>query len=568
MRGLSKNLSYEQLKVNLLISSNDIVHVDTFDLYSARHRQSFIQQAATELGIDIRVIKTDLGKVLLKCEALQEAQIKQKLDTNKQKTDVVLSDDETQSALALLKSPDLLNSIMRDITRCGLVGENHNALASYLACISRKLDGPLAILVQSTSAAGKSALMDAVLNMMPDEDRVHYSAMTGQSLFYMGETDLKHKILAIAEEEGASQASYALKLLQSEGELTIASTGKDETTGNLVTKEYRVEGPVMLFLTTTAIDIDEELLNRCLVLTINESREQTQAIHQLQRKKRTLEGLLQKQDKQHIVKLHRNAQRLLKPLHVLNPYAERLTFLDSQTRMRRDHEKYLTLIDSIALLHQYQREVKTITRHDVPIEYVEVTIEDITLANQLAHDILGRTLDELPPQTRKLLDHMYTMVQAECKQQNVLQRDYRFSRKQLRDHIGWGDTQLRIHLERLVTMEYLITHGGSRGQRYVYELLYDGQGADGNTFMHGLIDVNVLKASPTTTSSRGQDPQFAGPSRPDSGANAGSSRPLKISQTSLSSDTYTTSIEILPKSTSKTKKNKASYRSHDTATLI
>ena len=58
--------------------------------------------------------------------------------------------------------------------------------------------------------------MDAVLNMLPEEERVQYSAMTGQSLFYMGETNLKHKILAIAEEEGAERR-YALKLLQSEG---------------------------------------------------------------------------------------------------------------------------------------------------------------------------------------------------------------------------------------------------------------------------------------------------------------------------------------------------------------
>jgi hypothetical protein len=93
--------------------------------------------------------------------------------------------------------------------------------------------GPLAIVVQSSSAAGKSSLMDAVLAFMPEEERIKYSAMTGQSLFYMGETNLKHKILAIAEEEGASRASYALKLLQSEGELTIASTGKDPNTGRM-----------------------------------------------------------------------------------------------------------------------------------------------------------------------------------------------------------------------------------------------------------------------------------------------------------------------------------------------
>ncbi len=113
--------------------------------------------------------------------------------------------------------------------------------------------------------------MDAVLNLIPPEERWQYSAMTGQSLFYLGETNLQHKILAIAEEEGVRQAAYALKLLQSDGELTIASTGKDDATGNLVTKQYTVKGPVMLMLTTTAIDVDEELLNRCLVLTVNDA---------------------------------------------------------------------------------------------------------------------------------------------------------------------------------------------------------------------------------------------------------------------------------------------------------
>ena len=202
--------------------------------------------------------------------------------------------------------------------------------------------------------------MEAVLAFVPEEERVHYSAMTGQSLFYMGETDLKHKILAIAEEEGAERASYALKLLQSEGELTIASTGKDPATGRLVTHEYRVEGPVVIFLTTTAIDLDEELLNRCLVLTVDEDREQTRAIHRAAARAPDPRGPAgAAATARRIVTLHRNAQRLLRPLLVANPYAERLTFLDDKTRTRRDHVKYLTLIRTIALLHQHQRPVKT-----------------------------------------------------------------------------------------------------------------------------------------------------------------------------------------------------------------
>ncbi len=215
------------------------------------------------------------------------------------------------------------------------------------------------------------------------------------------------------EEEGARHASYALKLLQSEGQLTIASTGKDAATGQMVTKEYKVEGPVMIFTTTTAIDIDEELLNRCIILSVDESREQTQAIHKAQRQAETLEGLVKKLEKKDVLRVQKNAQRLLRPVEVINPYAGQLTFLDDQTRTRRDHKKYLTLIRAIAFLHQYQRPVKVLKHGDIPVKYVEATIDDIGVANELAHEVLGRCLDELPPQSRRFLDLVYEMVQTE-----------------------------------------------------------------------------------------------------------------------------------------------------------
>jgi hypothetical protein len=364
IRGLAKNPSYELLKVNLLVSRvaldgpGEAIHVDTFDLYAQRPRAAFAKQAAVELGVREEVIKADLGKILLKLEALQAERFAAE-QAAKEKV-VSLTDEDTQAALDLLRSPDLLSRIERDFTRCGVVGEATNKLVGYLAAISRKLDAPLAVTIQSTSAAGKSALMDAVLAFVPEEDRVKYSAMTGQSLFYLGETDLQHKVLALVEEEGASRAAYALKLLQSEGELTIASTGKDPVTGELRTREYRVQGPVMILFTTTAIDLDEELLNRCLVLSVDEGREQTRAIHEIQRGKRTLQGLVAKAEKQSLQRLHQNAQRLLQPLAVVNPYSRHLTFVDDCTRTRRDHEKYLTLIDAIALLHQHQRPIRSV----------------------------------------------------------------------------------------------------------------------------------------------------------------------------------------------------------------
>jgi DNA primase catalytic core len=259
VRGISKNNGPETLRVNLLVTRDSgVFHVDTLELYSSRQRAVYVKQASDELGLEERVIKHELGAVLMKLEEHQEEQ--RKAAANEKKP-AEMSDHDRAAALELLRDPNLVERILTDFRRSGVVGEETNKLVGYLAATSRKLEDPLAVIIQSSSAAGKSSLMDAVLSLMPEEERVQYSAMTGQSLFYMGETNLSHKILAIVEEEGAERAAYALKLLQSEGELTIASTGKDPATGRLVTQEYRVEGPVMIFLTTTAIEVDEELLN-------------------------------------------------------------------------------------------------------------------------------------------------------------------------------------------------------------------------------------------------------------------------------------------------------------------
>lgn len=489
VRGLAKNTTEGQLKINVMAANDKGYHTDSLELYHAKQRQIFINQASLELGVKDDMIKADLGRVLLKLETLQDEQrqAKRAVDDGIKP----LTSDEQAQALELLRDPDLLNRILKDFNRVGLIGEDSNKLVGYLACVSRKLPKPLGVVIQSSSAAGKSSLMDAVLALMPQEERVSYSAMTGQSLYYLGETYLKHKILAIAEEEGAHNASYALKLLQSEGEVKIASTGKDETSGDLVTKEYRVEGPTQLFMTTTAIDVDEELMNRCLVLSVDESTAQTQEIHRRQRQAETLEGLFQDKNRAVIIDQHQNAQRLLKSLAVVNPYAEHLTFLSDKTRTRRDHVKYLTLIKSITLLRQYQRELKTETRNGVTVEYVEVTLDDIDAANQLAHQVLGRTLDELPPQTRKLLSLIQEWVQNQCQEQGIQQNHFRFSRRQVRELTGWSDNQLKVHCLRLQELEYLLVHRGGRGASLEYELLYDGDG-EGRHMMQ-LVDVKQLK---------------------------------------------------------------------------
>ena len=442
------------------------------------------------MGVKVETVKWDLGRVLRRLEELQRKAIEEAL---KPKTTThPMTDEERAEGLDYGSAPQLVERILADFDRSGVVGERTNKLMGYLGGVSRLAERPLAIIIRSSSAAGKTALMDAILRFIPKESREKYSALSGHALFYFEGKDFKHKVLAIVEEEGASRAAYALKLLQSEGEITIASTGKDPGTGRLVTKEYRVEGPVMIFLASTSVDIEDELLNRAVVLTVDEGREQTRAIHQLQRESQTLEGLWAKDEREAVYRVHHNFQRLLRPLAVVNPFVRELTFLDDRTRTRRDHTKYLGIIEAVTLLHQFQRPRKTDARGERTKEYIEATLDDVALANRIAAEVLGRTLDELGPQTRQLLMLLDQMVSETCERYGATRSDFRFSRRDVRLFAGWSDTQLRVHLTRLQEMEYLLVHRGSRGQSFVYELLYDGQGKDGTPFLIGLADVETL----------------------------------------------------------------------------
>lgn len=538
VRGLARNLSAEVLKVTLRLSAGEHLHLDTLDLYQARQRAAFVKAAALELGVAESVIAGDLAALVIALEPLQEQAIRGALQPDAESDAPALTAAEEAAGLALLRDPNLAERIAADVEAVGVVGEGVNALVGYLAMVSRLLDKPLAILIQSTSAAGKSTLMDALLSLMPEGQRVHYSAMTGQSLFYIGEGDLRHKILAIAEEEGVRQAAYALKLLQSQGELTIASTGKDPTTGKLVTSEYRVEGPVMLCLTTTAIDIDEELLNRCLVLTINETAEQTAAIQQRQRQARTLAGLQANVRAEQVLQAHRAAQTLLRPLAVVNPFAEELTFASGRVRLRRDHMKYLALIDAIALLHQHQRPVATVEVDGTAVEYIEVTLADIALANRLAHAVLGRSLDELPPQTRRVLAALDAWVAGQAQLQGIDWGALRFTRRTVRQALGLSDTQLRVHLDRLVQLEYVRMHTGQNGSLYTYSLVFDGDAEADAPQLMGLVQpetVPTLRGEDATLRGkqptlRGPTPDLAGTLRPPCGDLAGTLRPAESAE--------------------------------------
>ena len=153
-----------------------------------------------------------------------------------------------------------------------------------------------------------------------------------------------------------------------------------------------------------------------------------------------------------------------------------------------------------------------------------MTKEDISTANRLAHEVLGRSLDELPSQTRRLLLLVDEMVSAECERQKIERVDFRFSPRDVRQYTGWGDTQLRVHLRRLEELEYLLVHRGGRGQSFVYELVFERREDSGKTVLPGLIEIEKLSGYNYDAKNAGQNSQFTGSTRPQSGGIAGGAR--------------------------------------------
>jgi hypothetical protein len=466
VRGWQPNPAGTSLKVNLRVRRATLVHVDTLDLLKASARQGFLRTAATELFCDESLIKSDLGQLMLALERQLDS------PTSTPAEPPPLSTADRDAALEFLRAPNLMERLAQDLSTAGMVGEQLNQMVGYLVAVSRKLPTPLAIVIQSSSSAGKTSLLEAILRWVPAEDQVRLSGLTGQALYYLPPGALQHKVLAVSEDEGLTTATYALKLLQSEGRLTQASVGKGQH-GRMVTNQYTVEGPVAMMVTTTATQVDEELINRCLVLSVDESREQTRAILQHQRQARTLAARQVALANDARRTLHHNVQRLLEPLWVCNSLAVDLKFADHRPRLRRDHHKYLTLIDTIALLHQHQRPIRVTQIDGVTQRYIEVLPSDIELANRLTRNWLGRSLDELAPQARVFVKQVDQYVSEISRRDSIPRAAVRFTRRQLRQALKCADFAMRTYLARLVELEYVLVHRGRNGQQYVYELIVD-----------------------------------------------------------------------------------------------
>ena len=340
-----------RLRATVKATKGEAFHVDTIDLYASRSRSEYAKRAAKALGVPADGIESALLALVVEGEKAAETPA-----SENEASPPAMSEAERCEALGFLRRSDLLDQAARDIDALGFVGEETNKRLLYLVAVSRKLEDPLSAIVLSQSGAGKSGLTEVIERLCPPEDVVLLTRLTPQSLYYTEPGFLDRKLVIVEERYGSIEADYSIRVLQSRKKLIAAAPVKDPQTGNMRTKVFTVEARAAFIEATTASSVNHENATRCFELMMDETEEQTRRIHERQRVMRTGRGLELRRLAEAITRRHWNAQRLLEPLPVVIPFADRLSFPSSWMRTRRDHARFLNLIEVSAFLHQHQRE--------------------------------------------------------------------------------------------------------------------------------------------------------------------------------------------------------------------
>jgi DNA primase len=431
-----------RLRATVKATKGEAFHIDTIDLFASRSRTEYAKRAAKALGVGAEAVEAALLALVVEGEKAAEAPA-----SEGEPQPAAMSEAERLEALGFLRRSDLLDQVARDIDALGYVGEETNKRLLYFVAVSRKLEDPLSAIVLSQSGAGKSGLTEVIERLCPPEDVVLLTRLTPQSLYYTEPGFLDRKLVIVEERCGSIEADYSIRVLQSRKKLIAAAPVKDPQTGNMRTKVFTVEARAAFIEATTASSVNHENATRCFELQMDETQEQTKRIHERQRLLRTGRGLDLRREAEAITRRHWNAQRLLEPLPVVIPFADRLSFPSSWMRTRRDHARFLNLIEVSAFLHQHQRE-------RTPDGAIVASLADYEAAYALAGEVLRETLTDVKRPLREALQRIQALA---------AEGEGSVSRREIREALGVPDSTVRRWLSELVELEYLAASEGGKG---------------------------------------------------------------------------------------------------------
>lgn len=429
----------------------------SLDLYNETQTEKLVKKTAERFTLSTTYVQKAVGNLINTVEDYRLQQIdnsKLKAVTGKP----TLTKEEISEAETFLKEPNLLQRTNDLIGKSGVIGEEVNRLIMYLVFTSRKTNRPLHIISFGSSGVGKSHLQERVGELIPKEDKIELTSVSGNAFYYYVDDDLGHKLILIEDYDGVFAALYPIRELQSKQKISKTITVRDRN-GNVRTLHLTVKGPVSIGGCTTSEHIYEDNANRSFLIYLDESESQDERVMDYQRKLSA--GKVDVTEQQQIQKLLQNVQRILQPISVRNPYAEQLIIPKEVFKPRRTNAHYIAFIEAITFYKQYQREHKV--DKDTGEVYIETTLEDIAEAGELMKNILLKKADELGYATRKFFERLKDYLQTG----NLKS----FTNKQLREALKENPNTQKKYMAELLRYGHIQKKEGDKKKGFTYEVV-------------------------------------------------------------------------------------------------
>jgi hypothetical protein len=454
-----KTNKLDTLRVTLAIQKlkQDNILRHTLDLYNDNQVEKFVRKVAERLEIGTSIVRRCLQEVTKELENYRFLLI-QKYEEAHKPYFKELSATELRAAEAFLKKKNLLQLTNELIGKAGVIGEQTNRLLMYLIFTSRKTNNPLHCISLGSSGVGKTHLQSKVSELIPEEDKIEITVLSANAFYYFNRTELQHKLILIEDLDGAESVLYPLRELQSKKRITKTVVHKDAR-GNTKTIHLTVEGPVSVAGCTTQESIYEDNSNRNFLLYIDESQEQDIRIMNYQRF--ISAGKINEEQEYKSKELLKDVQRLLKPIKVINRYAEYLELPQSVFKPRRTNSHYLQFIEAITFYKQYQREQHV--NEETGEVFIETTIEDIEEANELIQEVLLRKSDLLNGACRSFFE----LLKAYLKANNQTT----FTNAEIRRTLRINPSNQKRYMLQLQIAELVKRAKGDKRKGYVYEVI-------------------------------------------------------------------------------------------------
>lgn len=455
--------------------NGDTVMVDTLDLAKESSRAQFIKKTTKKYPeADIEEIKEQLEKhiIAIAFELIQQSKVVVEAST-RGKDEVDPLDTTPQevidAAFEVLTSKNLFELISTDIEALGIAGEEQLVQTLYIIMTSRLLEKPLSAIVQGASSSGKSYIIETVAKLIPPEFAVLAHDFTEQSFYYMEKGSLMHKVVVAGErlhdsngrDGQAKDSSKAFREMVGSGVLRKAVTIKG-TDGKHQTELIEQPGPIAYVESTTATAIHDEDSTRLLQLATDESSGQTQVI--LEAMKKEAKGqTADEMQKKEIIQRHHTMQRVLRPLKVRIPFIDRISLPEGSIATRRAFRQVISMIESVALLRQYQKTKE----NSGGFEYIDADQEDYRIAYRLINSVMSRMYAPLGQKSIELLN----VVMEETKNEEA-DADYKyqcFTNQDCQRWIGVSEATIKRRLSPLAWEGIVTVDKDNKPYRYRVE---------------------------------------------------------------------------------------------------